>query len=333
MRLRALSIIRNEIDILELFLRHCDALFDEVVLIDHRSFDGSTDLMLSAVAQRPNWRYYKLEPSFYYQEGIVNYFLNQFRNENFDYFFLLDADEFVWVRNRQELEAQLSGTTLAEDEVLGYPWFNAICSNNQKEAFAGKWSRVKVMKSPSTFQKVIIPGNIVREKGVIVSKGNHLAMYQDGTPLQTKHIGRLFHLPIRSRGQVIRKAITHEFGNLMDLDYRVGNSYQFRILLQSLIEHNLDESIMTSSLYLYHDTDTPSPEWVKAFQSMEMVKSRIGSLGIAFSPALKFKLMTRKLLPLELLVADLMVARRSCHSEKLEFEERGKELSYIDDKP
>jgi len=42
MKLAAISMIRDEADIVASFLRHLDAMFDIVILLDQRSSDGST---------------------------------------------------------------------------------------------------------------------------------------------------------------------------------------------------------------------------------------------------------------------------------------------------
>lgn len=57
MKLAAISMIRDEADIIVPFLRHLDALFDIVILLDQRSSDGTEEVMRAACAQRADWEY------------------------------------------------------------------------------------------------------------------------------------------------------------------------------------------------------------------------------------------------------------------------------------
>jgi hypothetical protein len=45
MKTALVSVVRNEADIIEVFVRHHAKLFDKLFIIDHRSTDGTSDIL------------------------------------------------------------------------------------------------------------------------------------------------------------------------------------------------------------------------------------------------------------------------------------------------
>jgi hypothetical protein len=108
MTLAALSMIRDEADIIGPFLRHLAALFDIVYLFDHRSSDGSTEIMKAVCADKRDWSYYRLDVAGLHQKEVYNTFFNQAFARGATAVFFIDADEFVATASKADLVATCS---------------------------------------------------------------------------------------------------------------------------------------------------------------------------------------------------------------------------------
>ena len=49
MKIVAISMVRNEADVIEAFVRHHAGLVDELIVVDHRSIDGTDELLRELV--------------------------------------------------------------------------------------------------------------------------------------------------------------------------------------------------------------------------------------------------------------------------------------------
>jgi hypothetical protein len=67
--------IRDDLDILPAFLQHASELFHMVFLLDHRSSDGSQQMMVEFCGDSPGWKYFKLDFAGRHQREISNIFM------------------------------------------------------------------------------------------------------------------------------------------------------------------------------------------------------------------------------------------------------------------
>jgi hypothetical protein len=112
MRLIAVTMLRNEADILPDFLGHCAALFDEVLAVDHASTDGSAE-MLAAAARRMPLTVLRFAQKPYVQSLLVTALAREAFARGADWVFPLDADEFPMVASRADLLARLPADAAA----------------------------------------------------------------------------------------------------------------------------------------------------------------------------------------------------------------------------
>ena len=128
MKLAAISMIRDEADVVAGFLRHLDAMFDIVILLDQRSSDGSTAVMKAACGQRADWRYYLCDFAGRHQKEMINFFMPKAFEMGADALFSLDSDEFIALETRDELNSVRS--------TCGTMWPQAVFSGEPASPFA-----------------------------------------------------------------------------------------------------------------------------------------------------------------------------------------------------
>ena len=96
MRVTAISMVRNEADVIEAFVRHHAEIVDELVVVDHRSVDG-TDEMLRALAEEGLPLRVRSEDSPVQRQNVVMTGLMReaAADGGADWVLPLDADEFL----------------------------------------------------------------------------------------------------------------------------------------------------------------------------------------------------------------------------------------------
>lgn len=110
MILWGVSMVRNEADIVEAFVRHnLSIFFDGLLVIDHGSADTTLDVLNALCRERVPLVVMKNEAVGYMQQAVMTQAVRHvFANTRADFVFPLDADEFRKVMSRAELERALS---------------------------------------------------------------------------------------------------------------------------------------------------------------------------------------------------------------------------------
>ncbi|MGN6846947.1 glycosyltransferase family 2 protein, partial [Neisseria sp. P0021.S005] len=95
-KLISISMVRNENDVIESFVRHNLELMDEMHIIDHGSSDGTREILIQLKEEGLPVFIYQYQALKYNQEQLVNLLMKQLvaKDEAIDFVFPLDADEF-----------------------------------------------------------------------------------------------------------------------------------------------------------------------------------------------------------------------------------------------
>ncbi len=120
-----ISMIRDEKGILETFCAHALSLFDRIILIDHLSSDGTREYIKLLSEKHPNIEYYFFEEPGYYQAELMTWAAkNLVNNKAPGWVFILDADEFLPFKSKEEFDRKLS--QLGSLPVIFMPWLNLV---------------------------------------------------------------------------------------------------------------------------------------------------------------------------------------------------------------
>lgn len=287
MNIGFISMIRNEIDIIKPFLLHCASLFDSAFLIDHRSMDGTSEILKEATQKQNGWHYYLLDTTAKIQNKVTNFFIKYAFEEKVDFLFILDSDEFINVPDRIILEKKLKD--LEKTEMVGsLQWINcAPCEINASEFNPN--SKILLSPQSSAFHKVIIPGTFYeKHQNMYTSLGNHSVVI-DGKKIDHQKLGTLFHIPTRSKNQAIKKAIVTSISSKANLNIRAGMGYQTNEFLKHLIEKDIDSQTLLQLTYIYQSSKavTDNQEKINKFWEGASCTS-LEQVPVAFSKDLKF---------------------------------------------
>jgi hypothetical protein len=218
MKLAVISMIRDEADIIGTFLRHLDAMFDIVLLLDQRSSDGSARAMKAACEQRRNWRYLLCDFAGRHQKEVVNLAVPKAFAMGADAVFVLDADEFVAGKSREEL---LELARDMQDKAAAGRFFWRACVPVRFDQWRfDPEAPARIARKVSTVQKVAVSRALFEQRPDFrFLQGSHGWEATEPEP-PVVELGELCHFPLRSRQQAQNKTFIGSIsyfskGNLM----------------------------------------------------------------------------------------------------------------------
>jgi hypothetical protein len=246
MRLAAISMIRDEADIIAPFLRHLAALFDVVFLLDQRSSDGTSEVMLQACTSRPGWFYYYMDFAGRHQKEVNAIFMVRAFEQGADAVFFIDCDEFVEAQTKAAL--QQAASNLNEQLAVGvFSWRACVPKQFDRWSFDPTDS-MWIADRNGSFPKAAIPRSVFLSfPGIRISQGNHFAIGPDGKEFPTRvKMGHFFHVPVRSRQQFLQKVFVSAIANFAKNNFMAREGVHKRRLLEIIAERDLSDAALAS---------------------------------------------------------------------------------------
>ena len=119
MRLLGVSMVRNEADVVEAFVRHNLTVLDALVVVDHGSIDGTSEILAKLQAEGlPLQVVPNADPAYRQSATMTALARGALAQDNADFVFALDADEFLKLEGRATLERALSEVPAGVHAVL-----------------------------------------------------------------------------------------------------------------------------------------------------------------------------------------------------------------------
>lgn len=242
MKLFLVCMIRNEIDILPSFLGHIDSLFDSGCLVDHLSSDGSGSLLRDFVSSRGEWEYHPLRTPAFVQAEKSSELLKRGFSRGADAVFFLDTDEFIAGLNRAALEDAIM--VLETNKLVGQlRWRNCLPAE-YRDTFS--LDQQTWLCDLAAHKKLVVPNWLYRRYGerLGMNQGNHSLCLPDGSVFPGVALAELFHFPIRSRGQFVRKILISYVSQAIRPNKIVAPHIQ--MLFDTLVHRDLTPEILNA---------------------------------------------------------------------------------------
>ena len=210
-KIATVSMVKNEIDIVESFIRHTCKYADKMYICDHKSTDGTREI-IEALAEELPIELSTYDRDEHAQSEVITSLTKQAIAEGFDLIMPLDADEFV-IKTRGN-SADLRTHLQSLDSKKCYKTFlwEHRFADNDTEKFALSRS-VLQFKGGSGIKKIFVGREFFLQDNYSILQGNHGVLQSDGTGLSRDKIPRdtnIFyaHFSIRSPEQMISKHFT-----------------------------------------------------------------------------------------------------------------------------
>ena len=232
MRLIAVSVVKNEADIIEAFVRHAAAWVDLHLVLDDDSTDGTRAILLSLQAEGMPLRVFGDDIIGHIQQARSNRLTHiAAEDHSADWIIPLDADEFITGGDRSQLEVALAihrGQTAVTLPLHDYCVTTADDHTEPNPVLRTRYRR----SAPSVTRKILIPRAAALDPELTAGKGSH-ALYRDGTPQASAQLPApwcLAHFALRSPQHQLLRVVRAELQRLsrgqagagLDVHYRLG---------------------------------------------------------------------------------------------------------------
>ena len=271
-----LSMVRNESDVIETFIRHNLTLLDELHIIDHNSSDNTREILTLLKQEGLPIHIYHYNELEFAPERVLNHMMQHILNNDadIDYIFPLDADEFIYCPSRERLHYFLS--LIPQERVGMYTWRGYLPNSTEYDTdFICHFTDQR--KEEILTPKVIIPRAIAET--CILTIGSHYMINSDGKEIKSTvfiepnnqqfyywFIERfqaefittddlwLGHYPIRSTAQQIKKVL--EKSITMVMEKKGHKDIAWETQLRDLLAKKMNISLETLRLIAYQYRST-----------------------------------------------------------------------------
>jgi len=230
-RLVGVTMVRNEVDVIEAFVRHNLSFLDSICIVDHGSFDGTSGVLDRLKAEGLPLRVAQESDPAYRQSETMTGLAREALRGGADFAFAIDADEFLKVQSRASLERALADVPPGMHAAMH--WLTYVPDAFDEEEFGPGhlWWRLKTERHG--LSKVIAGRALLDRPGDAIAMGNHAIM--GAAPAVARPHARLnreavalVHCPVRSRAQLEAKIIVGHLANLASrpVERRLGRHWR-----------------------------------------------------------------------------------------------------------
>jgi len=219
--LHGIAMVRNEADVVEVFVRHNLTVLDRLTIVDHGSSDGTPSILAALLEEGLPLEVIAEASEAFSQSDVVTREVRRILSATpADFVFLLDADEFLKVPSRARLEAALDSIPAGMYAIQA--WHTYVPDFSRPlDPFEVIASARKVM--PAGIGHKAIVTRAFLESAMYVADGNHHLRRGRGNlgdfdvePFRLRpEESRLAHVPVRSAAQFSAKVLVRWLARLI----------------------------------------------------------------------------------------------------------------------
>ncbi|MBU0766178.1 glycosyltransferase family 2 protein [Patescibacteria group bacterium] len=209
MSIVSISMVRNEADIIEVFVRYHIQFLDRMYIIDHDS-DDHTKIILEKLKKEGlpihicNFSGFAQQQS----ELITECMREIAKRPEIKWIIPLDADEFIFSKKGSVCDAI---DVLGGSHVYRLPWYNFVPTTDDDFSEMNVLKRIQHRLSDphSYLTKLIVSSKIASSEDISISQGNHNIIKNSDKhyPVDIGHDLAIAHFPVRSINQLTRKIL------------------------------------------------------------------------------------------------------------------------------
>ena len=260
MRVVAVSMVKNEADIVEAFCRHTAAFADHHLIFDHASTDGTPFLLRRLQREGLSLTLFTDNHVEVWQARRTTELMRRaVRDFAADWVVPLDADEFPQAADPAAFR-RLLADRLPAGRVLRYPLTNYAPhpDDDPAEPNPGLRLRHRLAAPPDTV-KVIVPRAVAADPAATLGEGNHLAAIGGRELPADDGPAWLAHFPTRTPAQTLVKVVQWELQRRAG-GHPPGMLTQYREVL-ARVAANPGATLRDPYFYLRGATPNPAAYW------------------------------------------------------------------------
>ena len=211
MKIVSISMVKNESDIIESFIRYQINIVDEMIILDDFSSDSTPNIIQNLIHEGLPITLINNTNNPYAQDIKMTELLHKAIEEHdADLVCLLDCDEFIISIDGKNPRKILE--TLDSTKYHLIKWITFIPTPNDDYNIKFIPKRINHVRDENieTFYKVIVPKKIVKDNEVKVDMGNHdLTINKSKKPELSNQLVnlKLGHIPLRSKEQLMSNVL------------------------------------------------------------------------------------------------------------------------------
>ena len=262
-----ISLVKNEEDIIERFIRCNLEFLDGIIIFDNLSTDGTRDILNSLMQEGlPVCLSDDNEPGYFQSEKMTNFLHRVGSTFNVDYIFPLDADELIECESREVFRSILSTCPKGSAGLLKWKTYvlTPELAKSQQTIFNPCDFKFHRAKELPPYEKVVIRIDKEKVNELVLANGNHNVISPQVTPLVNLSIP-LAHFPLRSKAQSIKRAIYGNMAYLIEDKKKYNKNrdrgFQKKSLYSKIIQGQDFSSIDLSNLSLNYAQIPGELQW------------------------------------------------------------------------
>lgn len=247
----SISMVKNEMDIIESFVRYNVNYLDGMIILDNCSTDSTFKILQSLKNEGLPIFIIEDDSNDFDKVSKINQLLLRAVNEfNADIIVPLDADEFLLSSTGGNPRKYLETLESPDYYVAKWKVYVPNFDKNMDEKFIP--NKITLARDDSTrgwhtLFKVIFPKELVKDYGVRLTRGNHSLVYDKQYEEVLNRVVnsdiRIAHFPIRSKEQTISKVSVGWLNAISSVEKKPNDSFHWkRIFNQLKAQEEIDDS-------------------------------------------------------------------------------------------
>lgn len=234
MRLIAISVVKNEADVVEAFVRHTGSFADHHLILDNGSTDGTREMLTALIGEGLPLTVVDDPTPGHWQKERTTRLMHRVASElEPDWILPIDADEFLVTPVAASIHDLLEGHC----SPVRIPWQTYVPtpSDDQEESNPVIRIRHRLAREGRPTNKIVVPGPLAAAGSL--HQGNHdIALQGEAEPLNRPLLGEacLAHFPARSVVQLAKKIAIGEIqylarGNQHDWGFHYHEPFEMLV--------------------------------------------------------------------------------------------------------
>jgi len=247
MKIFSITMVKNEIDIIETFVRYHAQLLDGMVILDNGSTDRTVGVINKLINEGlPISLLFDDNPSYDQSSIMTSMLYSTLKQFKPDYVLPLDVDEFL-ITSKDESVRSVLNKQLKQNSLFFLRLLTYVPTESDYSAEANPLKRI-IHRRDMQYnydEKVLIPASIALAHGVTITQGNHDIEGVPDDAVDKTHLEELSlaHFPIRSKEQFESKILVGWFANLARDNQVLFNWHHYYNILKD------GKSLMSRDLY------------------------------------------------------------------------------------
>lgn len=242
MKIVSFTMVNNESEIIESFIRYNYNFVDEMIIIDNGCTDSTIKIIRNLIKEGYKIRIFDESLEAYDQYRLDNKYLNKIINENVaDLIIPLDADEFL--TGNENPRKILESLSLDRIYYVTWCWYVMTKEDKVDEAFIPKRMKFCLSRPAWNYSdgtpvtKTIIPANYYKKMGLTLSMGHHKVFGNDKVKVVELDSLQLAHYRAIGENQLVYKTCCYTIRDIATLDNNFETAQ--RTNQMAIIEQNV----------------------------------------------------------------------------------------------